>query len=75
MIPQHVGPDGVFFLPQRKIDPSHSSFFLDCALGPHMINASLREEVTYPSSSSAAQLSLENVIELLETFGLLHLAE
>ena len=45
-----------------------------------MINASLREEVTYPSSSSAAQLSLGNVIddricELLETFGLLHLAE
>ena len=40
-----------------------------------MINASMREEVTYPSSSSAAQLSLENVIKLLETFGLLHLAE
>ena len=45
-----------------------------------MINASMREEVTNPSSSSAAQMSLENVIddricELLETFGLLHLAE
>jgi ABC-type uncharacterized transport system fused permease/ATPase subunit len=45
-----------------------------------MINASLREEVTYPSSASVSQLALGNVIddricELLETFGLLHLAE
>ena len=48
--------------------------------GPYMINASLREEVTYPSSASVSQLALGNVIddricELLETFGLLHLAE
>ena len=45
-----------------------------------MINASLREEVTYPSNASVSQLALGNVIddricELLETFGLLHLAE
>jgi ABC-type uncharacterized transport system fused permease/ATPase subunit len=45
-----------------------------------MINASLREEVTYPSSASVSQLGLGSVIddricELLDTFGLLHLAE
>ena len=45
-----------------------------------MTNSSLRDEVTYPSSASVSQLALGTVIddricELLETFGLLHLAE
>ena len=45
-----------------------------------MINASLRDELTYPSSASLTQLSLGTVLddricELLETFGLEHLVE
>lgn len=45
-----------------------------------MTNASLREEVTYPSSASVSQFALGTVIddricELLDMFGLLHLAE
>ena len=49
-------------------------------LGPYMINSTLREEVTYPSSASVSQLALASVVddriyELMDTFGLLHLAE
>jgi putative ATP-binding cassette transporter len=45
-----------------------------------MINASLWEEVTYISSAFLSQLALGNITddhicELLETFGLQHLAE
>ena len=45
-----------------------------------MINASLRDELTYPSTASASDLSLGDVLdvriyELLNTFGLLHLVQ
>ena len=45
-----------------------------------MINASLRDELTYPSISSSSDLSLGDVLdvriyELLNTFGLLHLVQ
>ena len=45
-----------------------------------MINASLRDELTYPSASSSSDLSLGDVLdvriyELLNTFGLLHLVQ
>ena len=45
-----------------------------------MINSSLRDELTYPSTSSSSDLSLGDVLdvriyELLNTFGLLHLVQ
>ena len=45
-----------------------------------MTNSSVRDEVAYPSSATVSQLALGTVIddhicELLEKFGLLHLAE
>ena len=45
-----------------------------------MINASLRDELTYPSSASASDLSLgivldDRICDLLDTFGLQHLVQ
>ena len=59
--------------------PGHKqSEVAECLVGS--INSSLRDELTYPSSASASDLSLgivldDRICDLLDTFGLQHLEE
>ncbi len=62
-LPSKIGEGGVFFLPQR----------------PYMINASLREELLYPSmavpSSVTTSIVDDRIRELFKTFDLGHLLQ
>ncbi len=63
-LPSKIGEGGVFFLPQR----------------PYMINASLREELMYPSYAAETSMSLRGVVDdrikdLFKKFDLAHLLQ